>query len=216
MEGGDEVDINTNIIDASSTSMGKNNIDDRMAAPTDGVVVDNANAAVPADESKKSERKRKRERQRRSDLANAFEELSTLVIQIDPDDNDPQSTTLTNADGIAIPSSTISAPASIREHGALGASNKRVQRRKSSGEVESAAAQADLDGSGMTRLDLIGRTTMLLRRLQRENIDLRRRVDDYKKGRTSGSGSSGNNMMGMGGHNDDMVCLLSPTRVLLL
>ena len=209
MEDGDEVDNNktSNKIDASSipgTSIVRN-IAHRMAAPTEGDVVSSTNVAVTADESKKSERKRKRERQRRSDLASAFEELSTLVIQIDPDDNDPQSSsTLTDTDGIAIPSSA----------GAAGGS-KKVQRRKSGGEAE---ASGDLDGSGMTRLDLIGRTTMLLRRLQRENSDLRRRFDDYKKGRMSGGGNSSMNMMGMGGQNDDMVCslyLLSPLIAML-
>jgi hypothetical protein len=84
------------------------------------------------------------------------------------------------------------------------ANRKGPTRRKSSGDAETSA---DLDGSGMTRLDLIGRTTMLLRRLQRENVDLRRRLEDYKKGRTGGSGSSSSgNVMAMGGHNDDMVC----------
>ena len=210
MEGGDEVDSSTNkIADSSSTSIKSNKNDDRTAATAEGVVVNSTNVAVLADESKKSERKRKRERQRRSDLANAFEELSTLVIQIDPDDND----ILTDADGIAVPSSTISTSASIREHGMMGigsgavstGSSKRGQRRKSSGEAEAAV---DLDGSGMTRLDLISRTTMLLRRLRRENIELRRRVDDYKKGRTSGIGSR----MGTGENIDDMVCLLLHTR----
>ena len=212
MEDGDEVDNNktSNKIDASSipgTSIVRN-IAHRMAAPTEGDVVSSTNVAVTADESKKSERKRKRERQRRSDLASAFEELSTLVIQIDPDDNDPQSSsTLTDTDGIAIPSSAGAA--------AGGGGSKKVQRRKSGGEAE---ASGDLDGSGMTRLDLIGRTTMLLRRLQRENSDLRRRFDDYKKGRMSGGGNSSMNMMGMGGQNDDMVCslyLLSPLIAML-
>lgn len=40
------------------------------------------------DGPKKSERKRQRERQRRSDLSNAFDELSSLLSQIDPDDSD--------------------------------------------------------------------------------------------------------------------------------
>ena len=211
MEDGDEADINTNTIDDSSTAIVKNSIEDRMAAPTEGgVVTITTNAAATADESKKSERKRKRERQRRSDLANAFEELSSLVVQIDPDDNnDPPSTSLTDSDGIAMPSSTIStSAASIRELGGMGggvvgssstsasASIKRVPRRKSGAE------EADLDGSGMTRLDLINRTTMLLRRLQRDNMDLRRRFDDYKKTGHTGAGGS---MMGVGGHSDDMV-----------
>ena len=40
------------------------------------------------DETKKSERKRQRERQRRYDIANAFDELSSLLSQIDPEDED--------------------------------------------------------------------------------------------------------------------------------
>jgi Helix-loop-helix DNA-binding domain len=98
------------------------------------------------DDSKKSERKRKRERQRRSDLANAFDELSALVAQIDPDDSD---------------------------------TGTRKKRRKS-GVGEPEVAAADPDNSSMTRLDLIGRTTTVLRRLQRENADLRRRLEEQQ------------------------------------
>lgn len=230
MQGGDEVDLHADdTIDEALTEISnKNNnntiVDETsMAVPTegDGGVVSGTNVAATVDESKKSERKRKRERQRRSDLANAFEELSTLVIQIDPEDNinDPQSTTttLTDIDGMAVPSSALAPSASMREHagGGGGASSsgsntrRGAHRRKSSMGETDAAAAAELDGSGMTRLDLIGRTTMLLRRLQRENMDLRRRLDEYKKGRTTGGGNSDGNMMGMGGHHhDDMVCSL--------
>jgi Helix-loop-helix DNA-binding domain len=86
----------------------------------------------------KSERKRTRERQRRSDLASAFEELATLVAQIDPEEED-------------------------------GDTRGKRGRRKSDD-------PPDVDS--MTRLDLIGRTTGVLRRLQRENADLRRRIED--------------------------------------
>jgi Helix-loop-helix DNA-binding domain len=97
----------------------------------------------------KSERKRKRERQRRSDLASAFEELATLVAQIDPEEGD--------------------------EGGDNNRSGKRGRRKSDD--------PPDVDS--MTRLDLIGRTTGVLRRLQRENAELRRRVDE--KGRTDDS-----------------------------
>jgi len=42
--------------------------------------------AFGGDDSKKSERKRQRERQRRFDLANAFDELASILAQVDPDD----------------------------------------------------------------------------------------------------------------------------------
>lgn len=109
---------------------------------------------VVVDDTKKSERKRKRERQRRSDLANAFDELSALVSQIDPDEQSDSAT--------------------------------QRKRRRKSGESEdaaaavAAAAAADLDNSSMTRLDLIGRTSTVLRRLQRENADLRRRLEEQQ------------------------------------
>lgn len=96
------------------------------------------------DDSKKSERKRQRERQRRSDIANAFEELSSLLSQIDPDESE-------------------------------NASSKR-KRRKSGEPVES-----DVDASGMTRLDLIGRTAEVLRKLQRENDELRRKLEENRR-----------------------------------
>jgi Helix-loop-helix DNA-binding domain len=114
---------------------------------------------------KKSERKRKRERQRRSDLATAFEELSVLVAQLDPEDTGggrkPSGDTTSSRIPVA-PSST--------------------------GEGTAPPPVVDVDGTGMTRLDLIGRTTMVLRRLQRENSDLRRRFEDVKKGGRMGDG----------------------------
>lgn len=174
------------------------NREDRMAAPADGVVVSSKDDAVAVDESKKSERKRKRERQRRSDLASAFEELSSLVIQIDPDDNDPHASVTgpSDADGAAVLPPSTSSSTNARDHGAMG--SKRGARRKSMGDADTSA---DVDAS-MTRLDLIGRTTMLLRRLQRENNDLRGRLHEYRKGRTSGSGG---HSMGAGGLHDDTV-----------
>lgn len=100
----------------------------------------------------KSERKRKRERQRRSDLASAFEELATLVAQIDPDEE------------------------GLDQGGDSSHRSGKRGRRK---------ADDPPDVDSMTRLDLIGRTTGVLRRLQRENADLRRRLED--KGRTDDS-----------------------------
>ena len=93
------------------------------------------------DDTKKSERKRQRERQRRSDIASAFEELSSLLSQIDPEESD------------------------------ANANNKR--RRRKPGEP----AEADVDGSGMTRLDLISRTAEVLRKLQRENAELKQQLE---------------------------------------
>lgn len=40
-------------------------------------------------QAKRSERKRQREKQRRSDLSNAFDELATFVIQVEPESGDP-------------------------------------------------------------------------------------------------------------------------------
>lgn len=92
------------------------------------------------DESTKSERKRQRERQRRSDLANAFDELAAILSMIDPDESDSTST-------------------------------RQKRRKKSVGDA------ADLDASdnaGSTRLDLIGKSVDVLRRLHNENIELKR------------------------------------------
>ena len=105
--------------------------------------------AAGEEPSHKSERKRQRERQRRSALAGAFDELTSLLSQLEP----------------LMDSSS--------------ASGKRKRRR--------ATGQDDLeDSSGMTRLDLIGRTVGVLRRLQKENADLKRRLVES----ASGSGDS--------------------------
>jgi Helix-loop-helix DNA-binding domain len=96
-----------------------------------------------ADDSNKSERKRQREKQRRSDIASAFDELSSLLSQIDPEDTE------------VVP-------------------NRR--RRRKAGEV----AEVDADTSGLTRLDLIGRTAEVLRKLKRENEDLRKQLEEQQ------------------------------------
>lgn len=98
-----------------------------------------------ADDSRKSERKRQRERQRRSDLAGAFDELSTLLSQIET------------------PSELAGGSS---EHG--GDSRRRRRRSGTGDDME--------DSAGMTRLDLIGRTVGVLRRLLHENADMRRRL----------------------------------------
>jgi hypothetical protein len=104
---------------------------------------------VPGDDTKKSERKRQRERQRRSDLATAFDELASLVGQIDPDE-------------------ASTAPKRRRQRkGSLG---------EAAGGSDVASVSAE-DPSAMTRLDLIQRTIEVLRRLQRENALLRQRVE---------------------------------------
>jgi hypothetical protein len=41
--------------------------------------------------TKRSERKRQREKQRRSDLSNAFDELSAFIVQVEPDAADAES-----------------------------------------------------------------------------------------------------------------------------
>jgi len=99
-----------------------------------------------ADDSRKSERKRQRERQRRSDLASAFDELSTLLTQIET----PSSGELAGG-------------------GSEDSSARRRRRRSGTGDDME-------DSAGMTRLDLIGRTVGVLRRLLHENADLRRRL----------------------------------------
>ena len=115
--------------------------------------------AAGEEPSHKSERKRQRERQRRSALAGAFDELTSLLSQLEPDY------------AASLPSDPLMDSSS--------ASGKRKRRR--------ATGQEDLeDSSGMTRLDLIGRTVGVLRRLQKENADLKRRLVES----ASGSGDS--------------------------
>lgn len=106
--------------------------------------------------SKKSERKRQREKQRRSDLANAFDELANLLSRIEPDDLD-------------------------------ASSNSRRRRRRNSADD---GAEADADAAGMTRLDLIGRTVDALRRLHRENAELRQNLLDQQRRSASAMGSN--------------------------
>ena len=111
------------------------------------------------DESKKAERKRERERRRRAENAQAFEELSAIVAEIDPEGGG---------------GSPVEAPAPAR----------RRRRKSLAGGLDDAFD----DTSGMTRLDLINRTTLLLKRLQQENTELRRRFesgDDSNKVRVS-------------------------------
>jgi hypothetical protein len=56
---------------------------------------DNAPAEVANEEerhaTKRSERKRQREKQRRSDLSNAFDELSAFIVQVEPEGGDQDS-----------------------------------------------------------------------------------------------------------------------------
>lgn len=92
------------------------------------------------DESTKSERKRQRERQRRSDLANAFDELAAILSLIDPDESDSLST-------------------------------RQKRRKKSVGDATDLDAG---DNAGSTRLDLIGKSVDVLRRLHSENMELKR------------------------------------------
>ena len=99
----------------------------------------------PESATRKSERKRQREKQRRSDLANAFDELASLLAKIEPGQGD------------------------------VGAVASKKRRRRS-GDV------ADLDtsgeqGSGLTRLDLIGRAIEALKKLHKENQELKQSAD---------------------------------------
>jgi hypothetical protein len=112
--------------------------------------------AAGGEVSHKSERKRQRERQRRSALATAFEELTALLAQLEPDS--AASFNATGSDNMD--SSTAS----------------KRKRRKPAG------AEDLEDSAGMTRLDLIGRTVGVLRRLQQENADLKRRLTESASG----------------------------------
>lgn len=105
--------------------------------------------------SKKSERKRQREKQRRFDLANAFDELATLLSRLEPEELD-------------------------------SSSNSRKQRKRKNSTDEAELDPAD--AAGMTRLDLIGRTIDSIRRLHRENLELRQALDNQRRlGNTGGS-----------------------------
>ena len=100
------------------------------------------------DETKKSERKRQRERQRRFDIANAFDELSSLLSQIDPEDDD---------------------------------TSPRSRRRRSSlGEDAAEAIEHPDTSQGHTRLDLIGRSVAALKRLHRENMELKSQLEQRR------------------------------------
>lgn len=99
-----------------------------------------AGSPIEDEESKKSERKRQRERQRRFDLANAFDELATLLAQVDPE----------------------------QEMDSPG----RRRRRKGSMDMEAESSE----GTGTTRLDLIGRSIDYIRRLSDENEELKKIV----------------------------------------
>ena len=112
--------------------------------------------AAGGEVSHKSERKRQRERQRRSALASAFEELTALLAQLEPD-------------------SAASLTATGNDNMDSSMASKRKRRKPSGAE--------DLeDSAGMTRLDLIGRTVGVLRRLQQENADLKRRLTESAAG----------------------------------
>lgn len=132
----------------------------------------------PSGGDRKSERKRQRERQRRSALAGAFDELAALISQIEPEYASP-SPGAGSAHDPAMDSSSTS-------------SKQRKRRRSASGAGHDLGDLGE-DSAGMTRLDLIGRTTGVLRRLQQENADLRRRLmeggggsgDDDQKVRNS-------------------------------
>ena len=110
--------------------------------------------AAGGESSHKSERKRQRERQRRSALAGAFDELTALLGQLEPDD-----------------------AASLPTEPPMDSSSSSKRKRRRS------VGQEDLeDSAGMTRLDLIGRTVGVLRRLQKENSDLKRRLVESASG----------------------------------
>lgn len=105
----------------------------------------------------KTERKRQRERKRRSDLAEAFDELSALLSQFEASAEQA--------------SSSSDCAASVTGRGDPF-NSKRRKRRSSFGGEESD------EGTGMTRLDLIARTMGALQRLQQENLDLRRQLGE--------------------------------------
>lgn len=101
----------------------------------------------PETTTKKSERKRQREKQRRSDLANAFDELGALMAKIEPEDLDDSG-------------------------------NSRKRKRGKSTDSHDADQG---DSSGMTRLDLIGRTIETIRRLHRENAELKHNLEEMRR-----------------------------------
>lgn len=96
----------------------------------------------------KSERKRQREKQRRSDLANAFDELNSLLTRVDPEESETSQ-------------------------------SKSRRRRKSVGD-SSEADQPSAEASGLTRLDLIGRTIETIKKLHQENMELRQSLSSLK------------------------------------
>jgi len=125
--------------------------------------------------SKKSERKRQREKQRRSDLANAFDELASLLQRIEPEDLD---------------SSTAS----------------RRRRRRSATATSDDGNGDPTDTSGMTRLDLIGRTIEAMKRLHHENYDLRRSLEDQRN--SGGTGDDRVSLFRLCGERWMILCLI--------
>ena len=122
----------------------------KMSQERDEVEVDDEYVGDdPESNVRKSERKRQREKQRRSDLANAFDELAALLFKIEPDD-------------------------------AEGPGSRRKQRRRS-GATDVSEAESG-DAAGITRLDLIGRTVETLRRLHKENIELKHSLRNQASG----------------------------------
>jgi len=111
---------------------------------------------LPGGSGRKSERKRQRERQRRSALASAFDELAALLTQIEPEH-----------------ASSLAAGGAGSENIDSSTGGKARKRRRAS----ATGTDPDLENSArLTQLDLIGRTVGVLRRLQQENVDMRRRL----------------------------------------
>lgn len=101
----------------------------------------------PESTVKKSERKRQREKQRRSDLASAFDELSSLLAKAENEGQPDE--------------------------------GKRGGRKRRSSVGDSSDVHS-VEASGMTRLDIIGRTIETMRRLIQENSDLKNAVTAYR------------------------------------
>ena len=95
--------------------------------------------------SSRSERKRKREKDRRKGEKERFQELSHLLSQIEPQEGSRNSGNTPNNDPDA--TSTLH---------------------------RTTEATDSADFSGLTRIDLIGRTVEIIRRLHTQNIELRR------------------------------------------
>jgi hypothetical protein len=141
-------------------------------------------------QTKRTERKRQREKQRRSDLSGAFDELGTLLGDLESDVfRDVPSPTTDTSGGSAGTGS-----------GSVNTGPATLVRKRSMGESDH---NTDPDTGGMTRLDLILRAVSVLKALKSQNDSLRQSIASLQHHRTAHTGSN----IGSGGirHPDDEV-----------